>query len=253
MSDRFAEALIEGLGIKRPEDIVLDAIAYMLGVAVEYTPLQGCEALIVGADRRAIIKVNSNSLPERQRFSLGHELGHWHHHKGKVLYCSHDDIEGDARRARETEQIADNYSASLLMPSYLFKPALAAKKRITWKSIGEVAEEFNCSLLATALRVVDLNVAPNMFVLLRNGRRVWFRRARDLSNAWFPLETPEAESFAFDLSFDPRKVAMGPRKVSASSWFDNHLSDRLDIVEDSIRAGECVYTLLTLEGKQFQA
>lgn len=253
MSDRFAEALIEDLGIKRPEEIDLDAIAHMLGVTVEYTPLQGCEALIVGTGQRAIVKVNSNSLLERQRFSLGHELGHWHYHKGKVLYCTHDDIQGDTRRAREIEQLADNYSASLLMPGYLFKPAIAAKKRITWKSIGELAEQFSCSLLATALRVVDLNVEPNMFVLVRNGRRVWFRGARDLSKVWFPLEAPEADSFAFDLSFDPKKVAMGPRQVSASSWFDNYLSDRLDIIEDSVRAGDCVYSFLTLEGKQFQA
>lgn len=253
MSDRYAESLVRELGINDPKDIDLDAIAYLLGVTVQYQPLRGCEALIVGSGDRAIVKINSTSLPERQRFSLGHELGHWHYHKGKMLYCAQDDIEVDARRARETEKVADNYSASLLMPSYLFRPILAAKKRITWKSVREVAGEFRCSPLATALRVVDLNFAPIMFVMLRGGRRVWFRGARDIDSKWFPQDSPDRDSFAFDLSYDASKPAAGPRKVQASSWFDCRLADRLELIEDSIRVGDCVYSLLTLEADEFQA
>lgn len=186
MSDRHAESLVDDLGITDPKDIDLDAIAHLLGVTVRYQPLSGCEALIVGSGQRAIVKINSNSLPERQRFSLGHELGHWHYHRGKLLYCAQDDIEVDARRARETELVADNYSASLLMPGQLFRPALAAKKHVTWKTIKGLASEFRCSPLATVLRIVDLNVAPVMFVMLRGNRRVWFRGARDIHSRWSP-------------------------------------------------------------------
>lgn len=253
MSDRHAESLVQELGITDPKDIDLDAIAHLLGVTVHYQPLKGCEALIVGSGQRAIVKINSDSSPERQRFSLGHELGHWHYHKGKMLYCAQDDIEVDIRRARETELTADNYSASLLMPSYLFRPSLAAKKRITWKTVKEIAEEFGCSPLATALRVVDLNVAPMMFVMLRGGRRAWFRGARDIDSQWFPQDSPDADSYAFDLSFNAAKPAAGPRKVQASSWFDRRSADRLELIEDSIRMGDCVYSLLTLEADEFQA
>lgn len=253
MSDRHAEGLVQDLGITDPKDIDLDAIAHLLGVTVHYLPLKGCEALIVGSGQRAIVKINSGSSPERQRFSLGHELGHWHYHKGKMLYCAQDDIEVDARRARETELTADNYSASLLMPGHLFRPALAAKKHITWKTIKELAGNFRCSPLATALRVVDLNVAPVMFVMLRGGCRAWFRGARDIHSRWFPQDSPDADSFAFELAFNPAKAAAGPRKVQATCWFDRRNADRLDLVEDSIRMGECVYSLLTLEGDEFQA
>jgi Zn-dependent peptidase ImmA (M78 family) len=253
MSDRHAESLVKDLGITDPKDIDLDAIAHLLGVTVQYQPLRGCEALIVGSGQRAIVKINSDSLPERQRFSLGHELGHWHYHRGKMLYCAQDDIESDASRARETELTADNYSASLLMPGFLFSPSLASKKRITWKTVREISKEFNCSLLATALRVIDLNVAPMMFVMLREGRRIWFRSARDVDSRWFPQKSPDTDSFAFDLSFDSSKQATGPRKVQASSWFDRRSADRLDLIEDSIRMGDCVYSLLTLEGDEFQA
>jgi Zn-dependent peptidase ImmA (M78 family) len=76
MSDRHAEGLVQDLGITDPRDIDLDAIAHLLGVTVRYQPLKGCEALIVGSGQRAIVMINSVSSPERQRFSLGHELGH---------------------------------------------------------------------------------------------------------------------------------------------------------------------------------
>lgn len=253
MTDRYAEGLVRELGITDPKDIDLDAIAHLLGVTVHYQPLKGCEALIVGTGQRAIVKINSDGSPERQRFSLGHELGHWHYHKGKMLYCAQDDIEVDAHRARETELTADNYSASLLMPTYLFRPSLAAKKRITWKTVKEIAEEFGCSLLATALRIVDLNVAPMIFVMLRNGRRVWFRSAHDIDSKWFPQDSPDSDSYAFDLSFNAAKLAAGPRKVQGSSWFDRWSADRLELIEDSIRVGDCVYSLLTLEADEFQA
>jgi hypothetical protein len=86
MTDRLrpAERLLLDLGIGKPQDIDLEAIAWALGAAVNYRPLDKCEAMIVGGDRRAIITVNSKSIPVRRRFSIAHELGHWHHHRGRM-------------------------------------------------------------------------------------------------------------------------------------------------------------------------
>ena len=55
--------------------------------------LDGCDATIVGSARKAVIAVNSRSSPERRRFSIGHELGHWHHHRGRILFCGSKDVE----------------------------------------------------------------------------------------------------------------------------------------------------------------
>lgn len=253
MSDRFAEQLIAELGICKPADIDLDAIALVQGVTVKYEPLEGCEALIVGHGERAIVTVNKKSMPERQRFSLGHELGHWTHHKGRTLYCSQDDIEGNNDKARETEGNADRYASSLLMPSFLFKPALSAHKKLSWKVVREIAKEFRCSPLATVLRIVDLNVAPMLFVYLQGGQRRWFRRSKDVAEIWFPKESPDPESFAFDLSFVENKTPAGPRKVQADAWFERWNANRFELIEDSIRMGDCVYSILLLEDDGFLA
>jgi Zn-dependent peptidase ImmA (M78 family) len=251
MSDRFAEQLITDLGISKPNEIDLEAIALVQGVSVEYEPLDSCEALIVGHGDRAIVTINSESMPERQRFSLGHELGHWHYHKGKTLYCMHEDIEVGSEKAKETELIADRYASSLLMPSSILKTALSARKKMTWTIIREVAKEFGCSPLATVLRIIDLNVAPLIFVCLQNGQRKWFRRSKAIADAWFPKDSPDPEAFAFDLSFDLSKTASGPRKVGAEAWFDRRNAEQFEIVEDSVRSGESVYSILLLEGKAF--
>jgi Zn-dependent peptidase ImmA (M78 family) len=251
MSDIHAEQIIYDLGISRPKDIDLDAIALTLGVKVNYEPLADCEALIVGHGESAIATINSRSMPERQRFSLGHELGHWTYHKGHMLYCTQDDIEGRSDKVRETEAVADRFASSLLMPSFLFKPALSAHKKLSWRAVRELASEFECSPLATALRIVDLNVAPVIFVCVEKGKRRWFRRARDISTAWFPKDSPDPESYAFELSFDPNKAAAGPRKVGADAWFDRYNADRFDLVEDSVRVVDSVYSLLVLEDEAF--
>ncbi len=46
-----AEKILLSLGIKSPKDIDLETIAWTLGAAVQYEPLDGCEALIIGSDQ----------------------------------------------------------------------------------------------------------------------------------------------------------------------------------------------------------
>jgi hypothetical protein len=87
-----AERILKSLGIEAPGEIDLEAIAWTRGAVVDYRPLDRCEATIVGSKRKAVIAVNSRSPPERRRFSLAHELGHWHHHKGRMLFCGGRDV-----------------------------------------------------------------------------------------------------------------------------------------------------------------
>ena len=104
-----AERILLSYGIKEPKDIDLEAIAWDMGAAVEYEPLEGCEALIIGSDRKAVILVNSESREERQCFSIGHEIGHWHHHRGQVLFCGNEDIGNPGHGPLNPERQADDF------------------------------------------------------------------------------------------------------------------------------------------------
>jgi hypothetical protein len=68
---RAAEELLTELGISDPADIELEAIAYCVGVEVQYRRLSSCEAQIIGYKDRAVVYVAPNTSPQRRRFSTG--------------------------------------------------------------------------------------------------------------------------------------------------------------------------------------
>ena len=47
-----AERMLMDLGISEPKEIDLDAIAWTKGAVVNYRPMDGCEATIVGSKLR---------------------------------------------------------------------------------------------------------------------------------------------------------------------------------------------------------
>lgn len=243
MTDRFAEELIVSAGISEASDIDLEALALMCGARVRFSALSGAEALIVGEGDRAVITVNSRSTLERQRFSIAHELGHWHYHRHQTLLCHSDEIENPAG-ARERERIADGYAASLLIPESIYH-ATYPRRALTWKFVATVANDFRSSITAAAMRVVDLAATPALLIYLEAGRRRWFHRSvagRD----YFPIDSPGAESAALGALFG-QSVEAGQRRVTAGAWFDGRHPAMLHVLEDVRRLGNGVAVLLSVE------
>lgn len=115
-----AERLLQELGITEPEEIDLEAIAWHVGAKIKRRKLDGCEARIVGVGGKAIITVNIDSCLVRQQFSIGHEIGHWHHHRGRSLVCRSEEIGANCNGVATLEKQADAFSAAILImtPSY---------------------------------------------------------------------------------------------------------------------------------------
>ena len=244
---RPAERILFELGIRSPQDIDLDAIAWSLGAAVNYRPLEKWEAMIVGPSRRAIITVNSNSIPTRRRFSVAHEIGHWHHHRGRVLFCGARDIGNPAHGTLDPENQADQFASDLVLPDFLFKPRIVKLKRPTLAHFREIADEFRVSDTATLLKAVDSDQFPIVVVCHNKERRRWFRRAPMIPGWWFPREDLDHESFAFDVLFAGASESSYPQKVGADAWFDFRGVDRFEVQEQSFRLpNDEVLTLLIL-------
>src|SRR5258708_346293 len=120
MSYSAPERLLKSLGIDRPEDIDLEAVAWSLGAKVKYRPLKSCEARICGYENKAIISVDNRKIPQRQRFSVAHEIGHWIYHRGQLLICRASDIGsfgGFRKGATSPEFVADQFASELILPS----------------------------------------------------------------------------------------------------------------------------------------
>lgn len=232
-----AEALLLELGVERPDEIDVEAIAWDAGAEVEYAPLDSCEARIIGFGNRAIITVETRAYGPRQRFSVAHELGHWKYHRGRSFVCRSDDIGGrGGAGANDPERIADAYAADLLMPAYLFTPAAKAHRRLTFEAADEIAAEFATSRTATALRLLDLGPEPGMLICHAPGERRWrwFRRGAAVPDRWFPRDDVDADSGAMEVLYggvDRTRRTL----VTADAWFDRRGADTLEVYEQTQR------------------
>jgi len=244
---RPAERMLLELGIEHPDQIDLEAIAWTSGAAVKYRPLDQCEAMIVGTARRAVITVNSNALPRRRRFSLAHEIGHWHLHRGRVLVCGAADIENPAHGALDPENQADQFASDLILPDFMIRPRIMKMKRLTLAAAREVAEEFKTSLTATLLKLADVDYFPIVIVCHNKQRRRWFRRAPMVPGWWFPRDDLDPESFSFEMLFGGAAESSFPRKIGADAWFEFRHAGRYEVQEQSfLLPNDEVLTVLLL-------
>ncbi|HEY9100338.1 MAG TPA: ImmA/IrrE family metallo-endopeptidase [Thiobacillus sp.] len=253
MSLTPSEVLLQELGITDPEEIDAEAIAWHVGVTVNYRHLDGCEAHILGYGNRAVVTVHSDRPEPRRRFSLAHELGHWHHHRGRAFICRAEEIGGQSVKKPEVEKVADAYAANLLMPWYLFSPKSLVIKKPSFGEIKNLADIFKTSFTATAIRYVESNTSPVMIVCHgRNGRK-WFKRSRDIPERWFPRDELDADSYAFDVLFGD-KGDHAPALIDASAWFDRREAERYEMREQTVSIGNGeILTLLLITDEEMLA
>lgn len=195
--------IMKSLGIYSPQDIDLDLIAYSLGAEVKCVSLSDCEGYIIGSEDKAIITINKDAQSERQRFSLGHEIGHWvNDRKLNLTYrCTTTDMrqhtpqKSNFRQQKEVR--ANQFSAELLIPNHIVTPYLA-ELDITFESVSALADMFNVSRTSTAIRLVELSPFPCMLICYdRTGNRRWFRRSHIIPEHFWPhkkIITPKAVS-----------------------------------------------------------
>jgi Zn-dependent peptidase ImmA (M78 family) len=229
-----AERILQALGIADPHDIDLEAIAWTQGAVVNYRPLESCEARIIGSSRKAVISVNSRSPDRRQRFSLAHELGHWHHHRGRVLLCDKHDIGNFGGSAINPERQADAFASDLILPNYLLAPRLMKIKKPTLAAARELSDEFCASLTATILKMTMSNRLPMAIVCYdQTMRRRWFERAPMIQPWWLPVQILDPQTFAAEMLLKGAAEQSFPRKMPADAWFDFKGSDRFEVSEQS--------------------
>ncbi len=165
--DPYAKAreLLERLNIKSIPTPV-EKVAKLLGAQVRFSPLdEELSGMVYIKDGVPIIGVNSLHHPNRQRFTIAHELGHLEMHKAMITSEVHVDksfpaLMRNTVSSTGTEQIeieANKFAAELLMPMEEVKKALANKQSdIDDDSpIEEIAKKFKVSKQALEYRLLN--------------------------------------------------------------------------------------------------
>lgn len=162
------------------------------------------------------ICVNANDRPERQRFTICHELAHIL----LGLKSEHNALPWWSYAKRPPDEIiCDVFAAELLLPYKVFKP-LVDDAAIEMGKIEELAGKFLASFTATGSRFTAVHAEPCAFVLSEQGKVRYASRSNTLKDAYAWIQ-PRLDLPRGSLSERVRAAvtADGPEKVDADVWF----------------------------------
>jgi Zn-dependent peptidase ImmA (M78 family) len=158
-----AVQLLARLGIQAAPTPV-EKIAKALGAHVRFSPFdEELSGMIYIKDGVPIIGVNSLHHPNRQRYTIAHELGHLELHRQLITSEVHVDknfpvLMRDPKSASGTELLeiqANQFAAELLMPRKLIEQALDKKEFDIDDDgpIDDLAKKFRVSKQALEYRI----------------------------------------------------------------------------------------------------
>lgn len=150
--------------ISRPP-VPAERIAKWCGVRVVYRPLDDeLSGMISIREGSPIVGVNSQHHPNRQRFTIAHELGHFVLHRRTIEDRVHVDkkfqiLMRSTKSASGTERIeieANRFAAELLMPLHLLEPLLSRHDIDDDEPLQRLARTFRVSRQALEFRIRHL-------------------------------------------------------------------------------------------------
>lgn len=231
---KAAAALHTEYRIRDAGDIDVVAIAAVLGVSVRRGGLAGATARLVGDRDWAIIRLSASVEHEgAQNFSIAHELGHRqlaHPTPEIVSLCA--ERRGTAKVDRDVEAQANAFAAELLMPERLLRRPCEVSP-VSLDIARSIATDFRVSLMAAALRFVELTSERCALVFSRDRHVAWAARSDTFIPEIARGRRLDDESAASDW-FTGRRMYEGSQLVPGDAWLDGSAATRVEIYEDSI-------------------
>jgi Zn-dependent peptidase ImmA (M78 family) len=176
----------------------------------------GYSVLVKGKWR---IVLNSLETPERQRFTICHEIAHI----VLGLPSSHEEVKSWAYAKRNiNETWCDMFAAELLMPMPAFKAAMGDEEPSA-ELIEALALKFSASFPAAASRLAMLADAPVAFVTMDRGVIRHAVRSTSLRkvNAWIAPKSPIPPGSVAHAVRAGQVNGCETREVAQDVWFAN--------------------------------
>ena len=155
--ERRAAALLTSVAISRAP-VSVERIARKIGAQIRFSPLdEELSGMVYVKEGTPIIGVNSLHHPNRQRFTIAHEIAHLELHRDAVTAAVHVDkgfpenaLRRDGVSATGTERLeieANRFAAALLIPREILEHELERKpiELIDESVIDGLARKFRVS------------------------------------------------------------------------------------------------------------
>jgi len=150
--EKKAEELIDSN--KFPIDVVKIANKLNFDVFLSDFDEANVSGMVINSPTEKSIYVNKNDTPQRQRFTIAHEIGHIIlHHKTNEKDFKDIDYRNTDNLPTQKETEANAFAAALLMPK--------KETEKIWnelKDIDDVANYFKVSKAAAAIRLMNLEL-----------------------------------------------------------------------------------------------
>ena len=239
--------ILRDLKIKEPGELSIEDIAWTCGAIVVENGLRGADArlLYTPGVRPAIIRINA-TIPHlgRRRFAIAHELGHMElkHNPGAPTECGEKQFVVWYKSQNDKELEANLFAAELLMPESMFHARLE-KTLPSLELIEKLADEFQTTLTATAIRYIDLCEEQCALVFSTDGKIVWTRRSPHF-HAWItPGKRLSSYTTAADF-FQTGDLSKEMQRVRRDAWVDN--ASARDAIKEQSRAFRSYNSVLSL-------
>ncbi|MGE3460053.1 MAG: ImmA/IrrE family metallo-endopeptidase, partial [Kofleriaceae bacterium] len=154
---RVAREVTKRWGIKRAEDIRIEAIAQAEGLRIVEGPLRGARGRL-SSGPRPVIRIADDTFTEgARRFTIAHELAHYilkHPSHGRHGPCRPRTNEPPNPAERDHEAEANTLASELLLPRRLVSPRCEGVPTLAMPR--GIASEFVTSLQASSIRYVEI-------------------------------------------------------------------------------------------------
>jgi len=255
-----------------PEAIDLDVVRQMLpttpygtGVREIKQPMpldiSGFEGSLVRNPHDAAewgILYNGRASPERRRFTIAHELGHFilHRNTQSRFNCDKDSVYAGHETLRLIEREADDFASNLLMPGDVLREMIAGQ-RVDMRVLGAIASRFKVSFEALCIRFIKYTDERAILVYWDNGflKYEWRSKKAILTRARVRRTGDPQEALPGTLAADASvDQSLDGVEMPASVWCAAEAPHmRLREFKHSYTARDRVLTLLLLESAEPRA
>lgn len=220
-------------------------------VSIEPLSTQSFEGMLLKKDWQGFIFYNSSSPESRQRFTIGHELGHWmipSHLIGNQLSCTKQQLSSFYSKGKSIpkeiriEIEANRFSAQVLMPEKEFRVDIN-KAEPDLRHLFLVSQKYNVSMVACCLRFRELSDYACAIIQHQN-----FVIKRIFKTKNFPSLDRNFKEGSFiapkSLSASELPITTDPKPIDWRIWLQREISRSTELYEQVLQQSDGYRTTL---------
>jgi len=202
------------------------------------------------------ILYKEHATPERSRFTIAHELGHFILHRSlqSRFECDNGGVTSGQFDGRNIEREANEFASNLLMPMDLLRRFLGDQRKVTLHLLSDIARTFEVSFEALCLRFIEATDQRAILIHWDQGFLKYQRGSRNARKTGALVRQSESaqEPFAGTLAADQSVVqCFDGVECSAAIWFAEEREHmKLREFKHTFSGRDRVLTLLLLESAE---